>query len=261
MTVQFNYKLQGNRDLPVALFLHGFLGNYQEFDPITQGLLGFCCLSVDLPGHGATRVVGDDAYTMANTAIALIHLLDTLEITQATLVGYSMGGRLALYLALHFPERFPKAVVESASPGLKTEAERCARVQHDCAWADRIEANFADFLAQWYEQPLFESLRQHPQFEQIVQQRSQQFPTELAKSLRAMSTGHQPSLWKKLQAHQNPILLIVGARDRKFIAINQEMQSLCKTATLVIVPHTGHNVHIEDPHTYQHYLRAFLLQK
>ena len=96
------------------------MGNSHEFDEAIQLLSDkFYCLTVDLPGHGKTQVLGgDEYYKMANTAHALINLLDELKIIKCFLVGYSMGGRLALYLTLHFPQRFPKVVLESASPGL-----------------------------------------------------------------------------------------------------------------------------------------------
>lgn len=205
-----------------------------------------------MPGHGNTQGTGgEDSYAIAPTATAIVDLLDHLNIPQVYLVGYSMGGRLALYLALHYCDRFPKVLLESASPGLRTEAERVARRDHDFQLAKRLEADFPQFLADWYDQPLFQSLKHHPNFENMLQKRLMNNPMELAKSLRAMSTGMQPSLWKKLKHHQKPMLLIVGARDRKFITINQEMV-LLDTAipplrSLQIAPNTGHNVHLENP--------------
>jgi 2-succinyl-6-hydroxy-2,4-cyclohexadiene-1-carboxylate synthase len=252
MTIQFHYKLQGSRTQPVALFLHGFLGNCHEFDAIA---LPYCRLSVDLPGHGQTYATD---YTMEATAIALLDLLDSLNISHANLIGYSMGGRLALYLALHYPHRFPKAVLESASPGLKTQAERIARLERDRALATQLEANFPEFLTQWYEQPLFASFRQHPSFAHILAQRSQQSPSALAQSLREMSIGNQPNLWQKLSEYQQPLRLIVGERDRKFVEINQEMATICRSAELVIVSKLGHNIHFEDSLLFQSLLRDFL---
>lgn len=122
---QFHYSFTGNSNKPLIVFLHGFMGNIHEFDEAISLLYDeFYYLTIDLPGHGKTQVLGsDECYTMANTAQALINLLDQLKISQCFLVGYSMGGRLALYLTLHFPERFPQVVLESASPGLQTESE------------------------------------------------------------------------------------------------------------------------------------------
>lgn len=195
---------------------------------------------------------------MEATAIALIDLLDTLKIAQAALIGYSMGGRLALYLAIHYPHRFPKVVLESASPGLKTQSERQARLEQDQALATQIETNFPEFLTKWYEQPLFDSFRQHPSFAKILAQRSEHLPSGLAHSLRQMSIGNQPNLWSSLAQCQQPILLLVGARDRKFVQINQQMATLCRTAKLMIAPELGHNIHFENNLLFQDCLTDFL---
>lgn len=260
MTDQFYYTFQGHPDRPVLLFLHGFLGSHTDFDAVISRVHDrYRCLAIDLPGHGQTKVTGkDEAYTMPKIAAAIVGLLDQLNIAQADLVGYSMGGRLALYLAIHYPKRFPKAVIESGSPGLKTEIERSTRLQRDFSLAKQIETNFEKFLSEWYEQPLFQSFKQHPQFEQIFRQRLRNDPIELAKSLRLMSIGMQPSLWDALPRHQNLILLLVGERDQKFIAINQEMVSICETARFAIVPKVGHNIHFEDPETFATHLHLFL---
>jgi 2-succinyl-6-hydroxy-2,4-cyclohexadiene-1-carboxylate synthase len=105
-----------------------------------------------------------------------------------------MGGRLALYMTLHFPERFEKVVLESASPGLKTEKERSHRLQADLQLAQKLEnSNIKDFLLNWYEIPLFKSLKNSPNFDKLIETRLANNPLELAKSLRNMGTGNQPS--------------------------------------------------------------------
>ena len=130
---KFNYSFKVNKEKPIIIFLHGFMGNIHEFDEAIKLLFNdFSYLTIDLPGHGKTQVLGDDeCYTMASTAQAIISLLDKLNINQCYLIGYSMGGRLALYLTLHFPQRFIKVVLESASPGLATEIKRLARIKSD----------------------------------------------------------------------------------------------------------------------------------
>lgn len=259
MGYQFHYISQGSRELPVVLFLHGFLGSSADFNTAIAYLSEhFCCLAVDLPGHGNTVVDGeDDRYTMPQTASAIVTWLDELQVSRCFLVGYSMGGRLALYLALHFPQRFPRVVLESASPGLQTEAERTARLHHDYELADRLEADFPSFLSYWYNQPLFQALRHHPAFLQVKEQRSRNRPTALAKSLRALSTGLQPSLWELLPQMQ-PLLLLVGEDDRKFCTINQAMANSCSTIQLEVMPGCGHVIHLEKPEIFTEAVRLFL---
>ncbi len=245
---QFNYSLSDISNKPVILLLHGFMGSSNDFmDVIPQLSAIFCCLIVDLPGHGKTRIIGsDEYYNMPNTAKALINLLDELKIDKCNLFGYSMGGRLALYLAINFPTRFDSLILESASPGLKTEVERSLRRQSDLKLANKLEnSNFKEFLDNWYNQRLFQSLRENHKFE-VIEIRLENNPLELAKSLRNMGIGNQPSLWDKLSNHQIYTLLLVGEFDRKFRAINTEMTALSPVLKLKIIPESGHNIHWEN---------------
>jgi 2-succinyl-6-hydroxy-2,4-cyclohexadiene-1-carboxylate synthase len=196
---------------------------------------------------------------MANTARALIHFLDDLNIDRCFLTGYSMGGRLALYLAIHFPSRFPKVILESASPGLKTEPERSARRQADRQLARKLEtSDFKSFLLNWYSQPLFKTLQNYPKYDNIIECRLQENTLELAKSLRNMGVGSQPSLWDKLAQNKTPLLLLAGEYDHKFRAINAEMAALCQVAQLKIIPKSGHNIHWENLTEWLANVREFL---
>lgn len=258
---QFHYCFSGCSDRPLILFLHGFMGDCTVFEAAIAHLsTDFYCMTVDLPGHGQTKTLtGEDGYTMPATASGLVQLLDRLEIHPCVLVGYSMGGRLALYLTLHFPDHFSKAVVESGSPGLKTEIERHQRLERDRKLAEALTpGNFAAFLARWYDNPLFSSLRQHPAFEATVKKRLQNNPIELAKSLRNLSTGRQPCLWEKLPENQVPLLLLAGELDAKFVAINREMNPLCPQSNLTIIRNCGHNIHVEQPLPFANAVREFL---
>lgn len=249
----FHYSFSGNKAQPVMLLLHGFMGNCQDFQEVVSVLAErFFCLAVDLPGHGKTEVIGpEECYNIANTAQALIQLLDRLAIEKCYLLGYSMGGRLALYLTLHFPSRFQKVILESASPGLKMQEARLQRLKTDLLLAQKLETgDFKEFLLNWYNQPLFQSLKTQPKFDELIERRLQNRPVELAKSLRNLGTGNQPSLWESLANNHIPILLLVGAYDRKFIAINQEMIALSQKIQLNIISNSGHNVHWENPKDY-----------
>jgi 2-succinyl-6-hydroxy-2,4-cyclohexadiene-1-carboxylate synthase len=245
----FDSHSQGDRNLPVILFLHGFMGDAHEFDrAIAQLSDRFHCLTVDLPGHGLAETCEDErSYTMPATAKALINLLDHLKIEKCFLVGYSMGGRLALYLTLYFPERFLKIVLESASPGLKTQTERELRSLSDRQLARELETgDLQAFLAHWYSQTLFSSLTKHPDFNKMLAQRLKHNPLELAKSLRNLSIGQQPALWEELKHNKLPLLLLTGSEDLKFEAINHEMTILSQSIQHQIIKGCGHNIHLED---------------
>ncbi|MGF1589848.1 MAG: 2-succinyl-6-hydroxy-2,4-cyclohexadiene-1-carboxylate synthase [Pleurocapsa sp.] len=255
---RFNYTIIGDRQKSIILWLHGFMGNCQEFLPVINHLSEFCCLVVDLPGHGQTKVGQDANYQMSNTALALISLLEALAIKQCWLVGYSLGGRIALYLTVFFPQYFQAVILESASPGLDTQPERDRRIERDLKLAKQLESmDLAQFLRQWYANPLFFSFVQHPHYQQAIAIRLQNDPLKLAKSLRLIGLGMQPSLWSYLSEIQIPILLIVGALDTKFIAINQQIASLCPQASLKVVQNSGHNIHFEQPAKFVNLIKHF----
>jgi 2-succinyl-6-hydroxy-2,4-cyclohexadiene-1-carboxylate synthase len=258
---QFHYSLIHNPDKPTIVFLHGFMGNIHEFDEAIK-LLGdeYSYLKLDLPGHGKTQVLGnDECYIMANTAQALINLLNELKIVKCFLVGYSMGGRLALYLTLHFPERFIKVVLESASPGLATEKERLERIKRDAQIARKlVRGDFAAFLFNWYNQPIFGSIKNHPEFDNMLRIRLQNHPIELAKSLQFMGIGSQPSLWEELKNNVTPLLLITGEYDDKFININAAIANICKLAQLKVINNSAHNIHFENALEFVQNIKDFL---
>ena len=234
------------------------MGDLDDFVSAIDYLAEFCCLSVDLPGHGRTQIRQNLNYQMPLVAEALIKLLKELAIADCLLAGYSMGGRLALYLAVHFPQYFRGVVLESTSPGLKTQPERDRRIAEDLQLARRLETEeFPQFVRQWYANPLFKSFTLHPNYQQAIVKRLNNDPLRLAKSLRYIGLGIQPSLWNLLPEIRVPILSIVGERDSKFVAINREIVELCSVANLIVVEDAGHNVHFEQPRKFAQSIAHF----
>jgi 2-succinyl-6-hydroxy-2,4-cyclohexadiene-1-carboxylate synthase len=250
----YSYHLQtvGAELLPPVLWLHGFLGSCLDFEPVMLALSQrFYCVGIDLPGHGKTRVLGDEScYGMGAIALSLIQVLDRLNLSPCHLLGYSMGGRVALYLAIHYPQYFRSVILESASPGLATAAERRDRLTQDHAIAHRLQTDTLEtFLHHWYHQPLFDSLRHHPSYEAMLQRRRHNDPTELGRSLHQLGLGKQPSLWSKLQDLSLPTQLIVGEQDQKFVQIGWRMAAAANVK-LSIIKQCGHCIHQEDPAQY-----------
>lgn len=248
---KLHYRATGNPRSPALLLLHGFLGSYQDFSAVlTELSKHFYCITPDLPGHGQT-LTQPNCYTFTTTAQTLLRLLDALEVEQTHLLGYSMGGRLALYLACCFPERFVRAVLESASPGLRTVGERQERKERDWAIARQIETTTLPvFLSRWYENPLFDSVHQHPAlYRSMLVRRQQNNSVELANALRGFSTGCQPALWEQLANINRPLLFVVGEQDSKFVSIAEEMLAICRPAqaAIQICAGCGHSIHLEDP--------------
>ncbi|MEM1427759.1 MAG: alpha/beta fold hydrolase, partial [Cyanobacteria bacterium P01_H01_bin.130] len=168
------------------------------------------------------------------------------------IAGYSMGGRLALDLAVHFPEVFPVSVAIAASPGLENAGDRQKRQALDSQRALTLDAcktpkQFEQFLARWYQMPLFSNLATHPSFDAMVTRRRRNNPQWLAQSLRYLGLGQQPFLTPALAEYPGQLHLVVGEHDRKFIDLNQAIARQCPRAQLTMIPHSGHTIPLENP--------------
>src|SRR5829696_3562707 len=132
-------RLAGSPDSPAVLFLHGFMGSSADWKDAVAALGDRAfCIAPDLPGHGTSLGLTSEAYTIEGSARAVINTLDQLEVEHPVVAGYSMGGRLALYVALRHPERCARLLLESASPGPESAGEREARRASDESQAKRL---------------------------------------------------------------------------------------------------------------------------
>jgi 2-succinyl-6-hydroxy-2,4-cyclohexadiene-1-carboxylate synthase len=215
-------------------------------------------LTLDLPGHGASLDGPDHRYCMEGATQALADVLDDARVDRCTLVGYSMGGRVALYFALFHPGRVHRLVLESASPGIDDEAARAERRALDAERARRIREDLDAFLRDWYRQPLFASLRRHDLVAEMVARRRANDPAELARALRGLSPGRQPSLWGRLEDLSPRTLVLTGALDDKYAETTAEATARIPDARRVLVPGAGHNVHAERPQAFLAHLVHFL---
>jgi 2-succinyl-6-hydroxy-2,4-cyclohexadiene-1-carboxylate synthase len=225
--------------LKSLLLLHGFTGSSQSWAKFQ--LPNLRLITPNIAGHGdylpddlADYPIEVEAKRIAELITEPLHLL-----------GYSMGGRLALTIAVHYPEKILSLILESATPGLKTEAERQARIASDNALADKIETNGIEWLADYWGNLSLWANQSPEQKAALHQQRLKNSPLGLANSLRGMGTGQMPPLWDALPALKMPVKLIVGELDSKFLEINQEMAALIPNAELSIAPNAGHTVHLE----------------
>lgn len=249
----YAYTLAGSG--PPLLLLHGFTGCADNWQPLIRHLAPrFTCLAVDLLGHGQSASPDDVAlYRMEACLTDLVALLEALHLPAVHLLGYSMGGRVALSFAVAHPERVLTLTLESASPGLQTEAERAARRASDEALADRLEREGLEaFVNYWENLPLFATQKNLPETTraQLRAQRLRNNPRGLAHSLRGLGTGVQPSLWEHLSNLHIPTLLLTGALDVKFTAIAQDMNHRLPNAQHITLPNTGHTLHLEAPNQF-----------
>ncbi len=232
------------------ILLHGFTGSARNWDSILPCLSHhYRIIAIDLPGHGDTDSPANvERYRMERVAGDLICLIEQLDIEAADWLGYSMGGRLALYITVNNPERVRSAILVSASPGVADPDARQIRRRDDESLADRIEAQgVAAFVDEWEQHPLLAQDRLPDTTRRALRaQRLRNSARGLANSLRGMGSGAQPSLWHRLGEVERPVLLMAGAHDDKFVAINRQMTAAIPNANLSVVSQAGHMLHLEQ---------------
>jgi 2-succinyl-6-hydroxy-2,4-cyclohexadiene-1-carboxylate synthase len=238
------------------------MGSIRDWDDVIEHLsTSRHCLSMDLPGHGKSlRLADDSAYTMPGASQGIVEVMKRVGIGPASIVGYSMGGRLALYLATHYRHMCSRLIVESASAGIVSDSEREERLKLDEEKARELEeGEFEDFLRTWYCQPVFATMAEDPKkLERVLRRRRLNDPRELARSLRGMSVGAQAPLWASLSDLAMPVCLIAGERDGKYVDIVRSMAALMPDVRVEIIEEVGHNVHWENPSAVSECIRNFL---
>ncbi len=231
---------------PPLVLAHGFTQTGQAWGPLSDRLAAHHRIGlVDLPGHGRSSELAVDLDGGAR-------LLGDAG-GHASYLGYSMGARFCLHLALARPDLVERLVLVSGTAGIDDPAERDARRRSDEALADRLAPtdgsppsdSVAEFVTRWLESPLFASLDPDSS---ALEARLANTAAGLAASLRLSGTGTQQPLWDRLGELRMPVLVVTGATDTKFTAIGRRLCALVgPNAVLVEVHAAGHAVHLERP--------------
>jgi 2-succinyl-6-hydroxy-2,4-cyclohexadiene-1-carboxylate synthase len=237
----------------VAL-IHGFTQTGRSWAPIAERLMtdGHDVVAPDLPGHGASSQLELD---LAGTADHLGRVCGP-----AAYVGYSLGGRVCLHVALRHPALTRRLVVIGATGGIDDPVERAARRQADAQLAVELDAlgdaSVRPFVERWLANPLFATLS--PEAANI-EARLANTAGGLASSLRLAGTGAQRPLWDRLGALDMPVLVVAGELDAKFTAAGERLvAAIGANATLALIPAAGHAAHLEQPDAFAAALEAFL---
>lgn len=234
------------------LLLHGFMGSHHDFDRIVPYLNGPILLP-DLLGHGKSLTKSSyERFSIEYQISDLATLIKQKMAPPVNLWGYSMGGRLALGLALKHPELIKHLVLESSTAGLMTLTERLKRRRHDQRLAQvLLQDGLPAFVSFWSELALFSSQKRLPQKQRkfIQQQRLEQDSFCLANSLLGMGTGKMPNYWPQLEKLKLPVTLLAGELDPKYTKITAQMQKLLPQGQRYLIHAAGHNVHLEQPRT------------
>jgi 2-succinyl-6-hydroxy-2,4-cyclohexadiene-1-carboxylate synthase len=227
---------------PNLVLLHGFTHTGASWDQVVAALgERYRPLAPDLRGHGTAAAVRPVSLT------AVVGDLSAVSAARFELAGYSMGGRLALHVALALPERVRRLVLIGASPGIADDAARAERRAADERLADEVDQmTITAFAKRWAQTPVLAG-QPAPVLAAVEADRLRNTPAGLAAALRGLGTGALPSLWERLAELSMPVDLVVGERDAKFRDIAAQMAAAVPRARVHVVPGAGHAVHLEAP--------------
>ncbi len=232
------------------VFLHGFTQTANSWKPIAEHFVdaGFQAVVIDLPGHAGSEHARADLRRAADMIAAIGG--------PATYVGYSLGGRAALHVALMYPSVVQALAVIGANPGIDNDEERALRRESDDTVIARLEEVGLDtFLQEWVALPLFGG---RPVGRLEMDDRRRNTVAGLASSLRLAGTGAQGSLWPRLRELNMPVLAMAGERDDKFTAIARQIASAVPRGACTIVPAAAHAAHLDQPAAVTAALEALL---
>ncbi len=261
--INYHYYIHSeNPYLPYLVMLHGFMGDSGIFDHLIPVLRPFSNpVTIDLVGHGQTDAPHDiGRYKFTSQIDDLNDLLQQLNLHNVILLGYSMGGRLALRIALSGSLYLAGLILESTTYGIEDPVIKEERIVSDRENANRILRDFRTFVDKWNQNPLFSAMQplntETQQNLDFVQRR--QRPHGLANSLIGFGSATMPSVRHQLVNLALPTLLLTGQKDAKYSAIGKEMSQQIPNCNHYILAGCGHRVHVDDPDQYASRIRSFI---
>ncbi|MCD1124548.1 2-succinyl-6-hydroxy-2,4-cyclohexadiene-1-carboxylate synthase [Jinshanibacter sp. LJY008] len=248
--------VEADNNRPWLVFLHGLLGDGQDWEALLPHLNHWPCITIDLPDHGNSQNISVDDFEQLSQQLA--ETLQACNIKRYILIGYSLGGRSAMYhTCFGESDGVVGLVVEGGNPGLSSEAERQARLLHDSRWAEQFRHQpLPEVLAQWYQQPVFANLSDESR-QRLIVRRGHNGGNNVARMLESTSLGRQPRLADilntQLKRRNIPFCYLCGEQDAKFQQIALENHF-----PLRIVAAAGHNAHSANPEGFAKQLLTFL---
>jgi 2-succinyl-6-hydroxy-2,4-cyclohexadiene-1-carboxylate synthase len=245
---------------PTGVALHGFTGDRRSFSPALSDVMGSWWLP-DLPGHGRSREVPPTFDAWLETLESAVD--NAFGARFPWLVGYSMGGRLALGLAVRRPERYRGLVLLGASAGLESQAEREIRRAADARWITVLEqGDIEGFARAWEAQPVLapapDVVPASVGSRLAATIRREQQPYHLARVLASAGLAEQPAYQSRLDTLDLPVVLAAGEFDPKFQAIAASLARLFPHARTHVIPGSGHDVLSDAPRAVGDLLAACL---
>ncbi|GGG87577.1 2-succinyl-6-hydroxy-2,4-cyclohexadiene-1-carboxylate synthase [Staphylococcus pragensis] len=263
--LHYNFHKSEKETSQLLILLHGFISDSRTYSQHLLALLQEVnVLTIDLPGHGQDESSMEETWDFPYLVKQLDEVLDQFKAYTLHLLGYSMGGRVALYYALHGHHVLKSLILESTSPGIDNEDDRLERQQIDAARGKVLDiAGLEIFVNDWEKLPLFYTQYDLDKEKRkaIREMRMSQDPHRLAKALRDYGTGHMPNLWKKVKDIQIPCFILAGELDEKFVKTAHAMADKMNDSPVHIFKEVGHTIHVEDETEFDTIVLGFLKEE
>ncbi len=262
ISIDFDKSKRTINSIPIFL-LHGFTGKGSDWNFLNNKLPEkYFLIKIDIIGHGQSDSPSKSSFYSEKYLLKQLHtIVKYFGFGKNIFVGYSMGGRIALSYSVAYPNFVSAMVLESASPGIVSEAERALRLTNDKKLADSIlQDGIEIFINKWMNQPFFSSLKNigDEKLRKIIRQRSKSSPVGLSKILKEFSQGKMKSKWDLLKTFKFPVLLVSGELDKKYSITNKKVSELIKDANFKNIQNCGHNVHLEKEEEFTNLVNSFL---
>lgn len=253
-------------DKNTVLFIHGFTGCAEDWFPIIEELPEtFNYVALDLIGHGKSdKPVSPELYSVDSIIEQLKFVKEKVSPTEPIiLIGYSMGGRIALTFAVNHPDYLKGLILESASAGIKNDADRKKRYEDDLKLVQYIhDHTMEEFIEFWYDQEMFNTQRRfsNDKIKKMHKKKYNNSKIGLMNILRGFSTGIMPPVHDKLKNIPFKVILISGELDGKYTFINSKIVRGFNKAKHKVVKYSGHNTHLEEPKRFIEIVTNYLNQ-
>ncbi|USD64458.1 2-succinyl-6-hydroxy-2,4-cyclohexadiene-1-carboxylate synthase [Vibrio sp. SCSIO 43136] len=244
---------QSNVQRPVLVFVHGLLGDADDWQACAQHLTDFPCVAIELPAHGDTPIRSGETFTTCCHGLqsSLQNVISTGR--PWALVGYSLGSRILMYglsKQLIDLQGLVAVVLEGGNFGLQDDIAKADRMINDSKWASRFASEpIEQVLRDWYQQSVFSSLNDE-QRQKLIERRSHNDGQSIAQMLQATSLGKQPYLLEPLKQLPVPLHYVCGSEDSKFLNIAKHSELAFSQ-----IDNAGHNVHHEQPQAFADVVR------
>lgn len=237
------------------------MGSHYDWSEITGSLSKkYSFLFLDLPGHGENTFEKFSIKSFNELSSSILNHLKKITGGPCFLLGYSLGGRVALDLLSKDPSQFEKVIVESCHPGLESDVLKQERIKSDEGLLSHIHSqnDFKKFLLKWYNLDLFGDISKKENFHNLLTRREKNSLKEIKKSLQTFSLGRQDNLIPLLKKNQTPLLYISGEKDKKYSQIGKSFINEVPNSYHKPINGVSHNTHFEDPQTFERTVTLFL---